>query len=323
MGKRWGCKDFFYDMANTEMVGRRAAHLAKKAKDHGYDGVFFDWGSGWHSLVENGYTFLTDRFRKRHPRAAYDDGVDALLKTLRATGCLIVTNGACRSPGGRLALHADIDIVESMFTADASTPAHEVATSSGETKQACETWFNGVEQAVRLAGELPAIVRSRNPRVRFLFLNYACPFARATGRRRPVAGGTSPIFDLVPDRQAIHYGVAMAYLGNASGFTCGPDVSLSLVRDPVYFARIGAPVDGLVRKGEGTYLRRFTSGLVAVSQKEAVIEAAVPRNVTRVTDLYTGRPVTAVKGRVRLILASERYLSGETKPIGRVFVYEH
>jgi len=132
MGKRINCKDFFYDLADADLVEERVEHLAGAAREAGYDGVFFDWGSGWHSLVEQRYDFLTEEYTNRHPAVEYDAAASLFLDKLRKKGLLVILNGGFRSPGARLDAHADADIVESMFTTDQCESEYEIAVSATE-----------------------------------------------------------------------------------------------------------------------------------------------------------------------------------------------
>ena len=365
MGKKFGCKDYFYDMANEELLAQRVEQLAAKAKNGGYDGIFFDWGSGWYALKENGYRFATDAFERRHPGVRYDDRVSAFLGMLRAKGLYIALNGAFRSEGAQLDRYADLDIVESMFTSDqcrhpeAAVPApakagaaagsgltgagiavltgqaaagesSDTEAAAGEATEAdalaaaapragCQTSFTALPRALELATRLPLKARAVNPGLRFLFLNYALPRYRAPGEIG--AGEKAPAKET--DRQALYYGLALSYLGGASGFTCGPDVSLAFTRDAIFLKDPGTPLGPLRPLEQGGYLRLFTKGFVAAGERRTRLEVEVPAGVRFVWDPYLSRKLGVSRGRVRLELAPENHPQASANPMGRIYLYEY
>ena len=319
MGKKIGCKDYFYDMADDALLARRVEHLARKAKSGGYDGIFFDWGSGWHALEENGYRFATAAFQRRHPGVRYDDRVNAFLGMLRAKGLYIALNGAFRSAHAQLEQHADLDVVESMFTSEqCQNPIEAVVVGEG-AQSVCETSFTPLSRALELAARLPREARSVNPKVRFLFLNYALPHFRPTGEQ--IAGESS--YGKGADRQALYFGLALSYLGDASGFSCGPDVSLPYPRDGIYLQDLGAPAGPPRPLGQSAVLRPFARGFVIAGERRATLEVAVPAGVRSVRDLYAAKRLAVSRGRALLELAPEEYPSGSTHPMGRIYLYDY
>jgi hypothetical protein len=318
MGERYRCRDYFYDMADKELISRRLDHLTGLAKGHGYDGIFLDWGGGWYSLKENGYRFLTDEFQNRHPGVRYDEGVASLLKGLKKNGLLVVLNGGFRSENAELDRYADMDVVESMFTGDRCDATYEISVYNEGRRKVCDTWYNSLERSVELALQLPRKAVAVNPEIRFSFLNYALPFYREKAEK-----GVQPVkvYERVNNRQAIFYSMAMSYLGNAAGFTGGRDVSLAHVKDDIYLKGIGRSAGDPLRIGERVYMRYYTSGFVIVTDRETSVEIRVPSGVRAVVDLYDSTRIAVSEGKASLSLRSEPNPSGTKPPIGRIYSY--
>jgi len=319
MGDRHHCKDFFYDMGDDDLIEQRVEYLTGQAKSHGYDGIFFDWGSGWHSLQENGYTFLTKEFVRRHPEKRYNDGVNLFLKKLKEKGLFIIVNGGFRSENSELDRYADVDIVESMFTTDQCDKSSSIDIEKEGVQKACETWFNTLDRSLELAERLPGKAASANKDIKFLFLNYAFPYYRQANNR----GASDKRYEKSADRQAIYYSLALSYLGNASGFTSGSDVSLAYVMDEVYFSSIGGATSKIVRLDESTVLRYYSSGFVVASEKEKKLEITVPAGVKTVHDLYSSSRINVVLGKALISMRPESYPSRAKYPMGRIFIYEY
>jgi hypothetical protein len=320
MGDKLHCKDYFYDMADDELIEQRVNYLVHQAKSHGYDGVFFDWGSGWYSLQENGYTFLTDEFARRHPKIRYNDRVNMFLGKLREKGLLVILNGGFRSENAELDRNADVDIVESMFTSDQCGTSSWIDEGKEGVQKACETWFNTLEKSLDLAERLPKKAASANQNIRFIFLNYAFPYHRLASNRKT----TDILYEKTADRQAIYYSLALSYLGNTSGFTNGTDVSLLHVKDEVYFNSVGSATTALLRPNKSSALRYFSYGFVVAAEKEKRLEIALPPGVKSVLDLYNSSTrINASFGKVSVLMKPEKYLSGAKYPMGRIFLYEY
>ena len=323
MGSRYGCMDLFYDMAESELIQRRVEHVAEVLASRRYDGLFLDWGGGWNDLVDRKYSFVTKEFERRHPGASYDHHVNEFIRLLRERGLTIIVNGGFRSEGAKLNTHADMDIVESMFTSDSCSDKHAVFVKDSGLQTVCETRLTEVEQAVEIASRLPEKARAVNHRIRFLFLNYGLPVYRETAERIETPAGEYPVTIEGPDRQALFYGLACSYLGNASGFTSGPDVSLDWVKDNIYVYRLGEPAGGIERLDEGLYVRRFSRGMVLVSSRNRRIRLTVPQEVAALYDTYSGRTFDNVEGSVYAELGEGDLPPEKERPIGRIYVYRY
>jgi hypothetical protein len=323
LGERYGCMDLFYDMADEDFADVRADHIAYTVRSHNYDGVFFDWGSGWNAFKEHQYDFLMKEFSKRHPGINYNDKINEFIRRLKKKGLLVVLNGGFRSDGSKLDTYADYDIVESMFTAvNCDNSYYKIFLASGVIEKACDTWFNNTQRAVDLATRLTAEARKANPAIKFLFLNYAFPYFKPTGKSATEGGMEHQIYERTTDRQAIFYALACSYMGNASGFTAGSDVSLAHVKDDVYLHSPGTPVGGVHRTNDSVYVRYFSQGIVVVSDRDATVKISLPQGKSRVFDLYGKKYLESRDNELALSLTSEVYPSGLKHSIGRIYLYD-
>lgn len=324
MGEKFGCIDLFYDMANEELLKARVDHLVNAIQSHGYDGIFFDWGSGWDAFIEYKYDFLTDEFRKRHPDLDYNDKVRVFMKKIKEHDLLIMLNGGFRSRGAGLNMHADYDTVESMFTTtDCGNSYHEIYIESEGLQKVCDTWFNDAERAVSLSKQLPDRARAAKADIPLLFLNYAFPFYEFTGGVVEIDSKKYDVRKRTEDRQAIFYAMACSYMGNSPGFTNGDDVSLEYVKDNIYFESLGPPQTDIKKLRDGVYARFFSRGLAIISNEDIALELALPGEKKRLYDLYDQRYVEVMGKVVQIELKSRVYASGLKHPIGRIYRYEH
>jgi len=319
MGAKFGCKDYFYDMADEELLVQRVDQLVRKARSGGYDGIFFDWGSGWYALQENGFRFATEAFERRHPGVRYDDRVSDFLGRLRSKGLYIALNGAFRSENAQLERQADIDVVESMFTSDECRNPFEALVAGEGIGKVCETSFTPLPRAFEVGTRLSNKARAMNPNVRFMFLDYAMPLYRQT--RANVAGKKE--YAREPDRQALYYALTLSYLSDASGFTCGPDVSLPEQRDDIFFLDLGSPLGPATAKAKESRLRLFTKGFVVAAAHRTRMETPVPAGVRGVWDPYRNKMLAVSGNKVQLELIPDDYPSRAEHPTGRIYLYEY
>lgn len=323
LGERYGCMDLFYDMANDELIDTRVDHIAYMVRLHKYDGVFFDWGSGWSALKESNYDFLIKEFQKRHPNIEYNEYVKKFLKKVKEKGLLIILNGGFRSDQSELDAYADFDIVESMFTTtECHNEYYEIFSASEGLRKTCDTWFNTAENSINLANQLPAKARAANPNITFLFLNYAFPFYKETAVKTVINNKEYKVYEKSPDRQALFYSLACSYIGNSSGFTNGSGVGLEYVKDDVYFYSLGNAVSDLHKVNNNVYVRYFSQGIVVVSNDDTMIELSVPKGKTRVLDLYEKKHWEVKTNKLMVNLTSQVYPSGLKHPMGRIYIYD-
>lgn len=139
---------FYYDPAHPDHVTKRSLDVAKRLKETGYDGLFFDT-----TTFENVHPEALSEYRRRHPDVSYDAAFSRFLAALREQGTLIVTNQGYRDADHYLP-YAEYDITESLLTRPWHDPSNR---------------WNSVDF---LVPELILKAAERHPHVRFVHLNY-------------------------------------------------------------------------------------------------------------------------------------------------------
>jgi hypothetical protein len=233
MGKRYGCKDYFFTF-NTEFIKKRVFFLVKDIKNHNYDGVFFDWASGSKIFQEEEYKFLHEELEKRGISVKdYDSRIATFLKLLKEKGLIIALNRGFRSPKGLFDRWADIDVVESVFTTD---------TKDG-------TRFVNPAEALNTAFTIIKKLKPINPHIHVVFLNY-------------VSNSNKKTVD-----EAIVYGICLSLLSNSFSFSVSENVDLSGVKKNWYSVDLGKPYGKYEKvKGKEIWLRKFSKGMVIVGR---------------------------------------------------------
>lgn len=324
MGIKYGCKDYFYDMANEDLINSRLEHIINNLKKYNYDGVFFDWGSGWNTFLENNYDFLINEYKKRHPDKDYDDMVINFLKKLKDHNIFIILNRGFRSERAKLNLYADIDTAESIFTGvECNSRSHNIFVEPHGLLSVQETCFNNVNDSVNLSMNLSQKAKETNPKVKFIFLNYAKPFYYNTGNKIIINNEEFYIYNATVDRQAIFYSLACALISNSISFTCGPDVSLDYVKDDIYFKKLGIPVSKVIQINENVYLRKFSNGLIIIGNDNNIVNIQLPQKIKGIHDLLQNEYIKSDNGIVSITLKSQIYPSGAKYPVGKILIYEY
>jgi len=299
MGRRYGCRDYFFSFTD-DFVRERVRRILHNLKEHGYDGVFFDWAAGSKIFEQKEYSFLQEKLKKKFPGIDYDKQVEKFLRVLKKKGVIIALNRGFRSKGAVFDRWADIDVAESVFTTDSGTTA-------------CGTRFIKPETAVSAAESFVKKAKNVNPSINFVFLNYALPYC--TFRKGKDAQTV--------DKQAILYALSLSLLVDSFSFTAGKDVGLSFVKSGYYFLNPGKPLGKcrLVRADKGrAWVREFSNGFVVVGEPGTSV-AVDARGHKRAYDVLEGKEITAEGGRFIVHLKSLPYPGGRFRPVGKVILF--
>ncbi|NLC59124.1 MAG: hypothetical protein GX774_19995 [Armatimonadetes bacterium] len=320
---------YYYDPTVAGLREWRVAHLIRQAREHQYDGIFFDT-TGFGSVHPEAQA----TFKQRHPDEEYDAAIAQFLALLRreAPDLILFTNQGYRNAPHYLP-YADFDLSESYMTTSGG-PTAEVYLQERGRQRITETYVHPWYRPENLWDSvahycevlIDAPLRQGGYRTRICHLNYGQPRYQPTGKQVEVDGVKQPVYREVLDREALHYGVAAALLlGQSSYYEAGPGIP----RDEVYFVDLGKPLGARYTydRQRGIAWRRFTRGLVVVNDsgrpvKLAVGKQLVPAGVTRLWDVYAGREVAGFATHRTLTLPTSRYqATRRTEPTGRVFVY--
>ncbi len=225
---------FWYDFGDPGLCSRRAAFLAGRLEESGYDGLFFDT-LGFEQLPPS----MREEYTRRHPGRKFNTDQGAFLAEFRQQAgpdCILFTNQGYRQPDDFLD-HADFDLSESYFT----------YSSSGHTR--FRPWYDSHSpwESVRVPMEELIVPAARRfPNVRFIHLNYA-------------AGSEEEV------RRAIRYSNCCARLWSQGAYLVGPSPAGEV--DDIYFTDPGAPRDQDYQEdvARGLAWRRYERGVVAVN----------------------------------------------------------
>lgn len=238
----------------------RAAKLARRIADAGYQGVFLDT-----TTEASVHPAAAAEFGRRHPQTTYDAEYSTFLADLRLElgPGIIFTNQGYRSAQYYLP-YADWDLTESLMTRPEG-PGFVLR----PWNDPADPW-NSIYFLMR---NLIGPVASRYPNVRFGHLNYLA--------------GASP--------ETISVVYAIARLFDSHAFVSAPALADEI--SPVYFREKGAPVSSRIdAPDQNASWRYFENGLIAVSASRESVEVANPqrrRLRSRETGaLFCGEPIT-------------------------------
>jgi len=110
------CQDYYYDLANKEVLQKRVDDLVQNMKLRGFRGLFFDWASGSY-IEEEGYKPMLQNFKKIYTKQSYFDFVSKFYQKLNNLNIFVVTNQGFRKAKYILPF-VNYDMTESYITTD-------------------------------------------------------------------------------------------------------------------------------------------------------------------------------------------------------------
>lgn len=227
---------WYFDPASSQHEFERAADIASRIEETGYDGVFFDT-----TTVESVHPEARAEYERRHPGVPYDRAYSRFLRQLRSTmpRAIVFTNQGYRSAPDYLP-HADWDLSESLI----------IWPDSGS--QPIRPWNDFVDpwNSISVAMHRTiAPIAARYPNVRFGHLNYLA----------------------AANTEAIRMVVAAAQLFGGDGYVAAPAVRDEI--DPIYFRRPGKPISARLDHPRGVAAWRFfENGLIVISSASEDIQ---------------------------------------------------
>jgi len=229
---------WYFDPASPEHAMDRAADIARRIKDNGYDGVFLDT-----TTVESVHPEARKEYERRHPDISYDVAFSRFLADLRKKlpNGILFTNQGYRSAEHYLP-YADWDLTESLITAPGNGSYH-----LRPWNDSADPW----NSILFILERMIEPIAGRYPNVRFGYLNYLD----------------------APNAGTVRLVVAVSRLFNAAGYVAAPAIVDEV--DPIYFLDLGKPLSPRVDRADGkaTY-RFFEHGLIVVTaaSEEITIE---------------------------------------------------
>ncbi len=344
-GYDW-CEDYYFDLGHPQVRARRVAYLRQWVSDHGYDGLFFDWGNSLF-LEEEPFTAIRDTYRARHPDLPYAQAAALFLQALREAGIVVQTNQGYRDAQDLLP-QVHYDLAESYGVSDSEPVRRLCLQGEGVTEVPLTVYYpvsedpyqGTLEDTLEVMAWVEDLQAAyAGPEYRgFVYLNYAAP------RWAPLPGASSrwgkrivrAPWSVCPDgqgpyvatrpRPAIFYAFALAKLVGQMAYTEVPWAH-RLERDPVYFANLGTPVEEDYRPlPQGGYVRYYTEGLVLVGawQRATVVRLTHPSLPAGglVYDAYRRKWLRTGNHTLRLpVIPEEDPYTGRPAPSGRVVLY--
>lgn len=249
---------YYFDPASPQHSRDRSRALAKKLRDLGYDGVFFDT-----TTQESVHPAALAEFRRRH-KEDYDVAFARFLRALRREwkNGIIATNQGYRAAAHILPF-VDVDVSESLITRPVK--GRFVLRPWLDPK---DPW-NSISYLMR---KLIAPAQRAYPNVRFVHLNY---------------------LDVL-DEAAVARIVTIAKIYGADAFVAQPSISGG-TRGEVYFLDLGKPRARVESTSKRTAYRFFARGLAAANfgsttllipnDARATYENLVTKKTTRASQL--------------------------------------
>ncbi|NPA54432.1 MAG: hypothetical protein GXO21_07175 [Aquificae bacterium] len=335
MGYSW-CEDYYYDLANNEVVDRRISFLKNNTLNKGIDGIFFDWGSGIY-IEEDIYKPMKDRFFQLHPQGDYFQAVSDFYRKLKEEGLSVFTNQGFRKAQYHLPV-VDYDMTESYITTDYSLSKQawiEYKDDQGKTVlekidipitayyPVSEDILNGsLEDTAYYIDYLNSLKKQYggNNFKKFVYVNYVAPDLEKIGEKENL-----PVYKAVVPKNALFFSYAM---GKISGEIVYTEVPLdhSLERIDVYFYDLGEPLEETYQKIENQkYIRFFSNGFVLAGlwEKQETITIS-SKNLKNgfVYDLYNKNWLKIDNNTLEVQMKPYfDKLQNKIVPIGRVFIY--
>ncbi len=329
-GYDW-CEDYYYDLGNPEVVSHRVKYLLDEVDRLGYDGLFFDWGSG-RFIYEPEYRTISQTYRSRHPDRPYVQAVADFYAALKsaAPDLIAQTNQGFREAERLLPL-VEYDMTESYITTDGYFSHTLYVQGQGVVTVPQTVYyplsddpFDGhLTDTIDYLDYLTALQDAHaSPRFRgIVYMSYAAPDYVATGQT--ISG--YEVYTATVPRNAIYFAYAVPKLAGQIAYTEVP-AEHHLERDGVYFLDLGSPLGETYERAADGYVRFYTLGLVLVgewqSETEVILRSPyIPSNVP-VYDAFEEVWLTTGSGALTVTVRPRPDpLTGRMAPSGRVYLY--
>lgn len=321
---------YYYDVSNPDFRRWWVERLVREAKEHDYQGFFFDT-----TTFDSVHPDAQAMFRAKHPGVDYNECARMFFAELRkaAPNVIIFPNQGYRDHVHFLP-DADYDLSESYMTTGGGPTAEVYVEGKGMTK-VTETlvhrWYHPGHLWWSVCYFCDVLIdrphAEHGYRAKMCHLNYGQPRYEPTGKTVEVNGKQETVFRPNPvDREAMYYAMAGALLMGQTSYYSVDDV---LPVDDVYFVDMGKPLGNTYfhDRTRGLVWRLYENGIVAANDgdSDAAISftpAQIPRDVKGLYDVYTGRDVKGFADSLTVHVPISRYVAtSRTASSGRIFVY--
>ena len=212
---------YYFDPSIPEMRKWRIETIIKQAREHHYNGWFFDTTT-FNSVHPDAQAI----FKKLHPDKVYDDYMAMFLGELKAAApdMIIFTNQGYRDHAHYLP-YADYDLSESYMTQSIDGPKAKICIEGKGIQEIWEThiikWYADI-WGDSASSYIDDLIRKPIQKYGYKSIichyNYGVPKYIPTVSKVRVDGKDWEVYKPTLDREAIYYGVAAALLFNQTSY---------------------------------------------------------------------------------------------------------
>jgi len=322
------CQDYYYNLANEEVMHKRVKDLLANMKFRGFRGLFFDWASGSY-IKEDVYKPMLQNFKKLHTKQSYSDFVSKFYQKLKKSNIFVVTNQGFRKAEYILPF-VQYDMTESYITTDVRKKIKIQLTEKGWVNSVMVTNYYPIYEGSKdLKDSLKFIDLLSQYKKKykkfgfknFIYLNYLAPEYKKMYE-------SSLVYKMIKPKNGIYFSYAMAKLADNMVYA---EVSgnRKLERDEIYFYDLGNVLGTKYEKLDAIngYVRFYEKGFVLVSAaytKELFlkIHSHYLKKNKIIYDTYNKIYLPSLKQNVTIDLKFQKEsLTQKYLPLGRVYLY--
>ena len=325
-------REYYLDFLNQTLIEKRLNFLAGIVLDNGYNGLFFDWGSGVF-ILEPEYEAIRRYFTQKHPDQCYLDSVKNFYSALRERcnqlSIEVFTNQGYRNAENVLP-YVNYDMAES-YIVGFDYYGRSLNVEGYGVVEIPETQYFPVSEegnesfydTLYYLDLINSLIKQFGGRYfkGFVFMDYAAPeFVFNEKRGNYIAE---------KPRNAIFLSFASAKLINQTSFL---EVSFDphLEFSNVYFVNLGGALGDnyQLNQQEHYAIRFYQNGFVMVYfgnslKKDILIPSDFLPQYGFVYDVFSDRWLYINNHKVKVRIKTKiDSLTGKIIPAGRVFVYE-
>jgi len=260
------CQEYYYNFADEELLSRHINELKNNLNVKGFNGLFFDWGSG-SFIDEVSYQSIKAYFQTLNQNKTYLQTVSNFYQKLHQENIFVVTNQAFRHHEALLP-YVSYDMTESYITSLKDKQIRIQLEDKGWVDTIKTTNYYPIYQTSKDINDSLNYINllesyknkyAHNGFKNFIYLNYLAP------EYEKIYTNT-PLYRLKKPKNGIYFSYAMAKLTNSFVYAEVPQ-DKTLERDDVYLYQLGTSLGSSYEKinGMNAYIRFYEKGFVVAS----------------------------------------------------------
>jgi hypothetical protein len=322
------CNDYYYDLGNPKVFERRVKNLIDTMKAKGFNGIFFDWGSGGY-ILDKEYKSVYSNFKKLNPNKNYFKLIGAFYKRLREDGIFVVTNQAFRKERYLLPF-VTYDMTESYITTNINIKKSMQIQGVGALDTIDVTDYYPIDNNSKTLQKTLFYIDllekykkeyKKEGFKNFVYLNYLAPVYK------PVYN-SDILYREVKPKNGIYFSYAMAKLTDSLVYAEVPD-NRKLERDDVYFYKLSKVLGERYEKLDGidAYVRFYKNGFVLASAAYGhdIYLKLSSRFLPQKAEIYDAFNNVWIQAKSHTVILKLHYAKSIFKhtalPLGRVYLY--